>query len=87
MMSTGAPAMPKELIGMEYWTSLFVQVWISLDAQYFLALVFVFLQFLVLMFSCPLTCPLCMRSTPRWLLRLATVLEMKTVLGLSGLHF
>ena len=27
IMSTGAPAnMPKELIGMEYWTSLFVQV-------------------------------------------------------------
>ena len=27
IMSTGAPAnMPKELMGMEYWTSLFVQV-------------------------------------------------------------
>ena len=26
IMTTGAPAMPKELIGMEYWTSLFVQV-------------------------------------------------------------
>ena len=35
MMSTGAPAMPKELIGMEYWTSLFVQVWISLDVPFF----------------------------------------------------
>ena len=26
MLSTGAPDLPKELVGMEYWTSLLVQV-------------------------------------------------------------
>jgi len=33
-MTTGAPAMPKELIGMEYWTSLFVQLSLDLSTLY-----------------------------------------------------
>jgi len=34
IMTTGAPAMPKELIGMEYWTSLFVQLSLDLSTLY-----------------------------------------------------
>ena len=78
IMSTGAPLdLPKELVGMEYWTSLLVQVRDCPDYRFlFFFVCVVVLLILALNFSCPLTSPLCMRGTRHWLLRSAYVLEI-----------